>query len=171
MTGVVYGYSSVSIWGVLWGGATESHVTGSYMSGSYVTGSDVSHVTESKHQSGALSGSMFCACATESCAIFAPVGLFDRKWRKSRDRKKLWPEVGSAHARIFPRAFLLVVVPWRPDATKGHLTPFGVPLGLRNRKLCNTRSSGKQCWLGVFSMTFASYNHRKPPRPIFSYWN
>ena len=127
MTGVVYGYSSVNIWGVLWGGATGSHVTGSYMSGS-----DVSHVTESKHQSGALSGSMFCACATESCAISAPVGLFDRKWRQSRDRKKLWPEVGSAHARIFPRAFFLVVVPWRPDATKGHLTPFGVPLGLRN---------------------------------------
>ena len=159
MTGVVYGYSSVSIWGVLWGGATGSHVTGSYMSGS-----DVSHVTESKHQSGALSGSMFCACATESCAISAPVGPFDRKWRESRDRKGLWPEVGSAHARIFPRAFFVVVVPWLPGVTKG------VPLGLRNRKLCNTHSS-KQCWLGVFSMTFASYNHRKPPRPIFSYWN
>jgi hypothetical protein len=42
--------------------------------------------------------------------------------------------------------------------------PLGVPLvvRMRNRKLCNTRSSGKQCWLGVFSTTSASYNHRKP---------
>ena len=52
----------------------------------------------------------------------------------------------------FSRAFFLVVVPWLPDVTEG----------VRNRKLCNTRSSSKQCRLRVFSMTFASYYHRKP---------
>ena len=34
----------------------------------------------------------------------ALVGPFDRKWQ-SRDQKWPWPEVGSAHARLFPRAF------------------------------------------------------------------
>ena len=38
---------------------------------------------------------------------------------------------------FFPRAFFLVV---EPDVTKGHLTPFGVPLSVRNRKLRNIRS-------------------------------
>jgi hypothetical protein len=32
-------------------------------------------------QSRALSGRMFCACATGSCAISTLVGPFDRKWR------------------------------------------------------------------------------------------
>ena len=36
--------------------------------------------------------------------------------------------------------FFLVVVSWVTDMTKGHLTPFGVPLGVRNRKLRNIRS-------------------------------
>jgi hypothetical protein len=51
------------------------------------------------------------------------------------------------------------------------LDPFGVPLGvrMRNRKLRNTRSSSKQCWLGVFSTTSASYNHRKP-RVLYLTW-
>jgi hypothetical protein len=44
-----------------------------------VTGSDVSHVTGSR-VTGALSRSMFCACAT-GCAISALVGLFHRKWQ------------------------------------------------------------------------------------------
>ena len=102
---------------------------------------------------------MFCACTIGSCAISALVGPFDRKWS--------WPEVCSAHAPFF----FLVVVTWLPDMTEGHLTSFGVPLGIRmrNRKLCNTRSSSKQCWLGVFSTTSASYNHRKP-RFLYLAW-
>jgi hypothetical protein len=91
---------------------------------------------------------------------------------KSRDRKRSWPEVCSAHAPFFPRVFFfLVVVTWLPDVTEGHFIPFGVPLGvrIRNRKLCNTRSSSKQCWLGVFSTTSASYNHRKP-RVLYLAW-
>jgi hypothetical protein len=56
-----------------------------------------------------MSGSM--SCATGRCAISALVGPFDRK--------RPCPEVGSAHARLFP----LVVVTWLPDVTKGHLTP------------------------------------------------
>jgi hypothetical protein len=77
-------------------------------------GSDVSHVTGSRVIR-ALSGSMACACATRSCAISALVAPFDRKWRESRDRKmpyrkQPWPEVCSAHARIFPAFFFLTRV-------------------------------------------------------------
>jgi hypothetical protein len=32
----------------------------------------------------------------------------------------------------FSRAFFLVVVPWLPDVPEGHLTPFGVLLGVCN---------------------------------------
>ena len=35
-----------------------------------------------------------------------PSGAFWPVVTKSRDRKRPWPEVGSAHARIFPRFFL-----------------------------------------------------------------
>ena len=35
---------------------------------------------------GTMSGSMFYACATGSCAISVLVGHFHRKWRQSRDR-------------------------------------------------------------------------------------
>jgi hypothetical protein len=68
---------------------------------------------------------------------------------------------------VFSRVFFLVVVTWLLDVTK--FDPFRVPLGvrMRNWKLCNTSSD---FWsrdhfgsvLGVFSMTSASYNHRKP---------
>ena len=74
----------------------------------------------------ALPESMLCACATGSWAISALVESFDRKWQ-SRDRKWPWPEVCSAHVRIFPRVFFLVVVTWLPDVTQGHLTPLGLP--------------------------------------------
>ena len=116
-----------------------------------------------------LSGSIFCACATGSCAISTLMGPF---CRKSRDRKRPCPEVAMTGSRFcacpaFPRVFSLVVVTWLPDVTQGHLTPFGVPLGVRNRKLRNIRSDRRSCdpfgsVLGVFSTTSASYNHRKP---------
>jgi hypothetical protein len=129
------GTDKVVFEGVLWGGATGSHVTGSDRSDiSHMTGSDVSHV----------SGSMFCAYATGSCAcatgkgayatgscaISALVWPFDRKWRQSRDRKRPCPEGGLTGSRFcacpafFP-AFFLVVVTWLPDVTDGHLTPSG----------------------------------------------
>jgi hypothetical protein len=149
-------------------------------------------------QSHALSGSMFCACATRSCAISALV-FFYRKWRQSRDRNRPCPEVaqyptywgpfhrkwqsrvtgsGPAWAPFFPRFIFLsssTVVIWLPDVTKGHLTLFGIPLGVRmhNRKLRNIRSDRRSrdplgSVLGVFSTTSASYNHRKFPL-LFSY--
>ena len=130
------------------------------------------------HQSCAMSGSMFCASATGSCAISALVGPLDRKWQ-SRDRKRSWPEVCSAHARLFPPRFFLsssTVVPWLPDVTEDHLTPFGFLLGVRmhNRKLRNTRNDRRSCdpfgsVHGVFSTTSASYNHRKP-RVLYLAW-
>ena len=61
-------------------------------------------------QSCAMSGSMFRACATGSRAISALVGPFDRKWQshvtgRGHVRKWPWPEVGSAHSRLFPALF------------------------------------------------------------------
>jgi hypothetical protein len=83
-------------------------------------------------QSGVLSGSMLCACATGSRAISVIIRPFDRKWRQSCERKRPYPEVALTGSRFcacpaFSRAFFLVVVPWLPDVTEGHLTPFGVP--------------------------------------------
>ena len=104
-------------------------------------GSNVTEVT-----SVTWTGSMFCACATGSCAMSALVGSFDRKWQ----------------SRV-------------TGCDQRSLDPFGVPLcvRMRNRKLrhtSNDRRSGDPFGsvLGVFSTTSASYNQRKPPRPIFS---
>jgi hypothetical protein len=128
------------------------------------------------HQSRVLSGSMFCACATGSCAISALVGSFDLKWQ-SRDWKRPCPEVGSAHARLFPRAFFLVVVTWQPDVTLGHLTPSGFPWVYA----CATGScatpvvtEGHVTPFGsvheAFSTTSASYDHRKPRVLYLAWW-
>ena len=53
------------------------------------------------------------------------------------------PEVALTGSRFcacpaFSGAFFLVVVTWLPEVTEGHLFPFGVLLGVRNRKLRNT---------------------------------
>ena len=69
---------------------------------------------------------------TGRVVTIALMGPFDRKWQshvtgRGHVRKWPWPEVGSAHARLSPRAFFLVVVPWLPDVTKGHLTPSEFP--------------------------------------------
>jgi hypothetical protein len=119
---------------------------------------------------------MFCPCATGSCAISALVWPFDRKWRQLRDRKRPCPEVCSAHARLFPALFLS-----SSNMATGcdlrSLDPFGVPLGvlMRNRKLHNTGSDRKSLdpfgsVHGVFSMTSASYNHRKPRILYLAWW-
>ena len=127
--------------------------------GSHVTGSDVSHVPCQE---------VYSAYAQPEVAPYPPQWGHLPEVTKSHDRKWPCPEAALIGSRFcacpaFSRVFFLVVVPWLPDVTEGHLTPFGVHLGvrMRNQKLCNTRSS-KQCWLGVFSTTSASYDHRKP---------
>jgi hypothetical protein len=100
-------------------------------------------------------GSVFCACATGSCAISALVRPFDQKWRQitcpvrkyvlrscaiSALVGAFWPEVTSVTwpemalsgsmfcaCPIPPHIFFLVVVPWLPDVTEGHLIPSGFP--------------------------------------------
>ena len=61
-----------------------------------MTGSDVSHV----------SGSMFYACATGSCAISALVRPFSQEVTKSRDRKRSCPAL-----LFFPRTFFPRIIP------------------------------------------------------------
>jgi hypothetical protein len=72
---------------------------------------------------------VYYAHAEPEVGHIRPSGAFWPEMTKSRDRKRPCPEVsltevGSAHARLFPRVFFLIV---EPDVTKGHLTPFGVP--------------------------------------------
>jgi len=72
-TAVVYGYSSVSICGGgAWGWSDRKSRDRKW---------PWPEVTES-----APTGSVFCACATGSCAISALVGPFHRKWRHQTSR-------------------------------------------------------------------------------------
>ena len=84
---VVYGYSSISIWG----GAMGSYRKSRQWRDRKRTEVCYAHVQPEVAQyppSGAFSpeealcgtGSMICTCATGSCAIFTLVGPFDRKW-------------------------------------------------------------------------------------------
>ena len=77
----------------------------------------------------ALSGSMFCACATGSCAIYTLVGPFDRKWQSH--------VTGRGPVRKLPNRSRFCGF---PAFSRRSLDPFGVPLSVRNRKLRNTRS-------------------------------
>ena len=127
MTWVVYGYRSV----IIWGGAT----------GSDVTGCDVSHVTGSD-----------------------PVRKYVLRMhnRKLRHIALMGPEVALTGSRFcacpaFPPRFFLSSSTMITGCDQRSLDPFGVPLGMRNRKLCNTGSSSKQCWLGC---------SLRRPRPI-----
>ena len=83
-----------------------------------MTGSDVSHVTVSDVSHVTGTGSVFCACATGSCAIVSVVGA-------PEVTSVTYPEeamTGSDRVRLrnrklrnrFPRFFLLTVVqiPW-----------------------------------------------------------
>ena len=86
-----------------------------------------------------LSWSIFCACATGSCAISSLVGAFWPEVTKSRDRKTPCPEVSMTGSRFcacpaFPRVFLSS----RTGCDRRLLDPFGVPLGMHNRNLRNT---------------------------------
>ena len=75
--------------------------------GSDVTGSDVSHVTGSDVSHRNLKYVM--RMRNWKCSISALVGSFWPEVTMSRDRKRTWPEVCSAHAPIFPAFFFLVV--------------------------------------------------------------
>jgi hypothetical protein len=107
----------------------------------------LSHGRKWRH-SRALSGSMFCACATGSCAISALVGPFWSEVTKSRDRKRLCPEaiptgsMFSAFPLFTPCVFFLSSSNMANGCDLRSLDSFGVPLGvrIRNRKLRNTRS-------------------------------
>ena len=127
-----YSYVS-SIWA-----RTQPHLRGCYRS--HVTGSDVSHMTGSDH----VRKYIMRMCNRKLRNIL-PSRAFWSEVTKSRDWKRPCPEVALTGSRFcacpdFPRAFFLIVVTWLPDVTEGHLTPFGVPLGVRNRKLRNTCS-------------------------------
>ena len=106
-----------------------------------MTGSDVSHV----------SGSMFYACATGSCAISALVRPFSQEVTKSRDRKRSCPAL-----LFFPRTFFPRIFP--PYFFSRIFFPYFF-----------FSSSSTSCWFGVFSATSASYDHRKLPPLLFSY--
>jgi hypothetical protein len=61
-----------------------------------------------------MSGSMFCACAAGSCAIYALVGPFSPEVSKSRDRKRPCPALPFSRISprtIFPYIFFLVLPP------------------------------------------------------------
>ena len=78
--------------------------------GSDVTGSDVSHVTGSdvSHRNWKYVMRM----RNWKCSISALVGSFWPEVTMSRDRKRTWPEVCSAHAPLFAAFFFLVVGGW-----------------------------------------------------------
>jgi hypothetical protein len=132
------------------GGATGSHVIGSDVS--HVTGSDISQrklrhirpsgafwseVTLVTWPENALSG----RGTVRKCVLRTP-GFSPRFFLYSSNmateghltpswsgpvQKWPWPEVGSAHARLFPAFVFLLVATWVPDVTKGHLTPSEFP--------------------------------------------
>jgi hypothetical protein len=146
-------------------GTDKSHLRGSNGEQPEVTWPEVTSVTLPEVT---LSWSIFCACATGSCAISSLVGAFWPEVTKSRDRKTPCPEVSMIGSRFcacpaFPRVFLSS----RTGCDRRLLDPFGVPLGMHNRKLRNTCSDRRSrdplgSILGVFSTTSASYNPRKP---------
>jgi hypothetical protein len=106
----------------------------------------------------------------EVCTISALVGTFDRKWQshvtgRGHVRKRSWPEVGSAHERLFPPAFFfLVVVPWPPNVTEDHLIPSRFPWMCA----CATRSCATpvvtEGHVTPSEVSLGSYLRR--PRPI-----
>jgi hypothetical protein len=128
------------------------------------------------HWEEALSVSMFGACVTGSYAISTLVGPFHRKWRLSLDRKRPCPEAvltGSmfcACPAFSPRFFFLTrVVQFWSEVTSPEEALSGS--GLDRKYILRIPgffrvfflSSRTKCWLGVFSTTSTSYNHKKLP--------
>ena len=119
-----------------------------------MTGSDVSHVTESD----------LSHCPEVSSAHAQPeVAPYPPQWGlligsdvshvtgRGPVRKQVLRMPG------FSPRFFLSSSNMATGCDLRSLNPFWVPLGMRNRKLCNTRSSSKQCWLGC---------SLRRPRPI-----
>ena len=114
-------------------------------------------------QSRAISGSMFCVCATGSCAISDLVGPFWPEVTLSGSgpaRKRSWSEVCSAHDRLFPPRFFpflssSTVVQLATWCDRRSFDPFGVPLGVCMRNTHSKRRSRDPFGsvLGVFSMS------------------
>ena len=154
------GTAQLAFAGVLWGGATGSDATGSDM-----TGSDVSHVTGSDNIR-----KYVLRMRNRKLHNIALIGPFDRKWQshvtvRGHVRKRSWPEVGFAHARLFP-AFFFLFLSSSTMATEGHLIPSGFPW-VYATEVTQHPQWPKVTWslgsvLGVFSTTSASYNPRKP---------
>jgi hypothetical protein len=125
--GVVYGDGQSRICGGSCGGS--NHCAWPKVTWPEVTSVTWPELTSVTWPELTLSGNMFCAKATGSCAISALMGPYDRKWQshvtgRGPVRKWSWPEVGSAHARLFPPRFFLSS---SNMATEGHLTPSGFP--------------------------------------------
>jgi hypothetical protein len=102
---VVYEHSSVSIWGVAVRGCYRKSLGRKWRQSC----DQKWHQSRDRkwRQPRSPSGSMFCACATGSCAISTLLGPFDRKWP--------WPEavlIGSRFCACpaFSLFFSLVVV-------------------------------------------------------------
>jgi hypothetical protein len=133
------GTDKVVFEGEQWG-ATGSDMTGSDVS--HVTRSDVSHVTRSdvSHVTGRDPVRKYTMrMRNRKLYHVRPSRVFWPEVTKSRDRKGTCPEVALTGSRFcacpaFSGAFFLVVVPWLPDVTKGHLTPSEFPW------VCATRS-------------------------------
>jgi hypothetical protein len=136
-------------------------------------GATGSHVTRSD-----VTGSMFSACATGSGAISTLMGLFDRKWRQSRDQKMPCPEavlIGSrfcACPAFSPRAFFLSSSTMATGCDQGSLDPFGFPWVCTCATPVVTEGHVTHFGsvLGVFSTTSASYDHRKPCVLYLAWW-
>jgi len=151
--------------GVLWGGATGSHVTGSAPDRKWPR-PEVA-LTES-----APTGSRLCACATGSWSISALVGPFHRKWRHKTSRDPLgFPWKGGVRACATGSCAISTVLgsfdrKWRHKTSRD---PLGFPwkdrrvplegwgARMRNRKLLNIRLSR------AFSPEVTSSNVTWPP--------
>ena len=141
-----------SIW-ALCGGATGGHVTGSDVAGSvgsHVTRSDDSHLTGSDP----VRKYVMCKCNQKLRHIYPSEGPLTRSdvshvTGRGPVRKWSYSEVGSAHARIFPAFFSLVVVTGLSDVSFLHV--------LFLRRLCTLPS------LGLVSNPNPGSSNRTPP--------
>ena len=128
--------------------------TGSDVSGSPMTGHDVNHRNRK----------YVLRMRNRKLHNIRPSGAF---WPEVTS--VTWPEVACPEVALswsmfcacpaFSPRFFLSSSNMATGCDQKSVDPFGVSLGVRmhNRKLCNTRSSSKQCWLGC---------SLRRPRPI-----
>jgi hypothetical protein len=120
--------------------------------GSYVTGSDVSHMTE---VTTVIVRKYVLRMPNRKLRHIRPSVFFWQEVTKSRGRNGPCPEVALTGSRfcacpVFsPRLFLRSSKMATGCDRRSLDPPSGFPwVWMRNRKLRNTRSSSKQCWLG-----------------------